>query len=591
MWTRVAISLLLVLPMIANAQCEQLVWSDEFDEPGINSDFWSYDIGDGCPNLCGWGNGELQWYSDSEDNVFTEDGNLILRALEDGNGGYTSGKIKTRDKVSFHSGRIEARIKMPIGQGLWPAFWLLPDHDRWGGWPLGGEIDISEMLGQDPNQTYGTIHFGASWPMNALSGESHFAWDPNFSEEFHVHAVEWDENEIRWYVDDELFSTKTGADLGGEPWRFNREFYVILNVAVGGFWPGYPTDDTEFPTQMEVDYVRVYQNPETSWIAGNDVTQVGSVTAYTVPMFQDAQYEWTCTGCESMTANDNQVQLEWTDADASVSCNIVLDGCSNLISKEVEVLGLECESMVLDREGVAHMHRTGHMGSLFISDNPAPNEVNDSPNCYIYARNGQEVYDVLSFVADFATDASQFTSGEYVLAMDVRSSAPVGTVINLNLENNQLANSAYPTGRHSVYSAATSVQDEWETIYFNFSFQPDAGTADDQINQLVVLFAPGSLTSDFYYFDNFRVVDADCLTVGVGHNNIEFTISPNPASDEINLNSNVPVEHVEIRNQLGQICLQSGKTRIINISHLRAGTYWIRVTTNKGLATQKLIKQ
>ncbi|MGB1031773.1 MAG: glycoside hydrolase family 16 protein, partial [Flavobacteriales bacterium] len=158
----------LLIGTSASSQCDVLVWEDNFDGTTLNTDFWNYDLGNGCPDLCGWGNNEPQIYTDDASNVKVEDGYLKLIGVHSPGGDpeYTSGKITTKNKITAHSGRFEARIKMPVGQGMWPAFWLLPNDKEYGRWPLSGEIDITEMVGYSPNTTHGTIHYGGSWPFN-----------------------------------------------------------------------------------------------------------------------------------------------------------------------------------------------------------------------------------------------------------------------------------------------------------------------------------------------------------------------------------------------------------------------------------------
>ena len=240
-----------------------LVWSDEFDGAQLDPEVWFFEEGDGSQyDIPGWGNGELQYYL--PDNASLEDGLLKIEAREESNGpfNYTSARINTRDRFAFRYGRIEARVKLPGGQGIWPAFWLLAQDSPYGGWAASGEIDIMEAVnlgGAGSNFVYGTIHYGGEAPANESTGERYFV-PTDATAEFHTYAVEWDATEIRWYVDDVLFAMQNmWSSTGGEfPAPFDVPFYVIFNVAVGGFFPGSPNDDTVFPVTMEVDWVRVY---------------------------------------------------------------------------------------------------------------------------------------------------------------------------------------------------------------------------------------------------------------------------------------------------------------------------------------------
>jgi beta-glucanase (GH16 family) len=240
-----------------------LVWADEFDDSQLDPENWFFETGDGSQyGIPGWGNNELQYYLPN--NASLENGLLTIEARAESSNGfdYTSARIHTRDRFAFRYGRIEARMRLPGGQGVWPAFWLLPQNDQYGGWAASGEIDIVEAVnlgGAGGNNIYGTIHYGGEWPNNVFSGEA-FLVPANATTEFHTYAIEWDANEIRWYVDDVLYAMRNSwLSTGGVfPAPFDQHFYILLNVAVGGNFPGNPDDSTTFPVRMEVDWLRVY---------------------------------------------------------------------------------------------------------------------------------------------------------------------------------------------------------------------------------------------------------------------------------------------------------------------------------------------
>jgi beta-glucanase (GH16 family) len=236
----------------------KLVWQDEFNGNSLNTANWTYDIGNGCPNLCGWGNNELEYYR--TENGWVSDGVLTLEARKENFQGfnYTSAKIHTQNKFSFKYGRVDIRAVLPKGQGIWPALWMLGKNINSVGWPASGEIDVMEMIGGQnrDNQVHGTIH----WDQNGTKadvGKSYTLPQGIFADEFHVFTLIWDDKEISWYVDDQQFFTTdiTPAALS----EFKQEFWLIFNVAVGGNWPGSPNATTQFPQRMRVDYVRVFQ--------------------------------------------------------------------------------------------------------------------------------------------------------------------------------------------------------------------------------------------------------------------------------------------------------------------------------------------
>lgn len=248
-----------VVPSLsAEEMCTEQVLHETFDGQQLDHSLWSYDIGDGCDiNLCGWGNGEQQFYH--AENVSLRDGHLVIRAdVDNESKRIQSGKITTRDKFAQRYGRFEARIKVPEGLGLWPAFWLMPDKQE-KSWPLEGEIDILERPGRDLvdlRTIIGAAHFGEIWP-----GNTHFAqfliMPQSWHQDFHRFAVDWTEGQIVWSVDGREFARLTENDVAPYAWPFNgKSFYVILNMAVGGTLGG-DVHPESFPAEMLVDYVKV----------------------------------------------------------------------------------------------------------------------------------------------------------------------------------------------------------------------------------------------------------------------------------------------------------------------------------------------
>jgi beta-glucanase (GH16 family) len=241
----------------------KLVWSDEFNKPGSpDSAKWNYDLGDGCPNVCGWGNNELQYYTRDQKNVRVENGLLIIEAHKESKGSksYTSTRIVSKGKGDWRYGRIEVRAKLPKGRGTWPAIWMLSTDWKYGGWPASGEIDIMEHVGFDPGVIHGTIHTEKynHIKQTQLEGKITVA---DCQDAFHVYAIEWTENTIRFFVDDKLYHTVTRNPKDDfNAWPFDQRFHLIMNIAVGGNWGGMQgVDETIWPQRMEVDYVRVYQ--------------------------------------------------------------------------------------------------------------------------------------------------------------------------------------------------------------------------------------------------------------------------------------------------------------------------------------------
>ena len=239
----------------------ELVWSDEFDGESLDQTKWNYEIGNGAG---GWGNNELQYYTNSTKNCFIEDGVLNIKAIKEnkGNSAYTSSRITTKGKGDYKYGRFEARMVIPQGRGIWPAFWMMPTNSVYGGWPSSGEIDIMEHVGYDPYKIHCTVHNDAGNGMNGQQKGGYKSFNTIY-EQYHVYAVEWFPDCMKFYVDDTLVFTYSPANRTQANWPYDQKFFMILNVAVGGNWGGVKgVDDSIFPQTLKVDYVRVYQAKE-----------------------------------------------------------------------------------------------------------------------------------------------------------------------------------------------------------------------------------------------------------------------------------------------------------------------------------------
>lgn len=250
----------------------ELVWSDEFDGTELDETKWEAQLGDGCPDLCGWGNNEQQVYR--AENAEVSGGFLRIIAREDiveADTIYTSARIRTKGMGDWTYGRFEIRAKLPQPQqGLWPAIWMLSTDEVYGSWPKSGEIDIMEAIGSEPGEIFGTLHYGDDIPNNLFTSESFEFVAGTYADDFFVYAIEWEAGEIRWYINNVLYATQNEWTTAGPPGEgsapfpapFDQDFHLLLNVAVGGNLPGQPDETTILPQQMEVDYVRVYERAE-----------------------------------------------------------------------------------------------------------------------------------------------------------------------------------------------------------------------------------------------------------------------------------------------------------------------------------------
>jgi beta-glucanase (GH16 family) len=240
----------------------KLVWSDEFDYEGLpNPDKWSYDVGDGCPDICGWGNNELEYYkANSLKNSRVGNGVLTIEAHKEGfkNKSFTSARLVSKHKGEWVHGKIEVRAKTASGLGTWSAVWMLPTNNEYGIWPKSGEIDIMEHVGYNPDTVFGTVHTSA---YNHITGTQvgGKVYIPDVDEEFHIYSIEWSADKIDFFIDNKKYFTFNNENKTFAEYPFDQTFHLIMNLAVGGNWGGrMGVDDSLFPQKMQVDYVRVY---------------------------------------------------------------------------------------------------------------------------------------------------------------------------------------------------------------------------------------------------------------------------------------------------------------------------------------------
>ncbi len=312
-----------------NAQsCYELVWSDEFNYTGIpDTTHWTLQTGTGSS---GWGNNELEYYTSRSENVRVEDSMLIIEAKEENYEGsdYTSARMITYyNDLDWKYGKIEARIKLPEGQGIWPAFWMLgSDYFEGTSWPGCGEIDIMEMIGGGEgmdDRVYGTAHWLDANSSYASSGGNYQLDDGIFADTFHVFSIEWDESAITWFVDGtQFYEVDITDDALSE---FQNDFFILLNVAVGGDWPGSPNSSTEFPQKMYVDYVRVYQLDETPEIAGiSEVIKAQKNVNFSLPESEDFTYQWLTSGEVEIVEGEgtHSITVNWGCSADTVKCSL-----------------------------------------------------------------------------------------------------------------------------------------------------------------------------------------------------------------------------------------------------------------------------
>ena len=587
-------------PIFLQAQ-EFLRWSDEFNGNSLDTNFWSYQIGNGCPNLCGWGNNELQFYK--QENVRVQNGILNIAAKKEtvGSNTYTSARIRTLNKVDFASGKIEVRARVPVGRGYWPAVWFLPSENHYGIWPLSGEIDLLEGKGQEPQTTHGTIHYGAYVPNNRYTGNTYTLSSGSFASDFHVYTLQWNENAIEWYVDDILYSTKTRVNTNPFWWPFDRNFHVIMNLAVGGNFLGYPDASTPDTASFQVDYIRVYQNLSQIFVSGPDaILRKDTNQIFYTQELPGASYLWEVPAGAIIRngANLARAKVDWGLRSDSIFVTITHQGKSKKIAKWVRALPDTCEGVIDNLENRRSIYWVGSTGTFAGGiTNPAKDSINSSNSVNRYYRNSAVSYDAMVLKAMSIKNATEFEGGNLLLKMKLYTTAPVGTEININFENRARAGQDYPIGRRCVLQAKTTRTRAWEELTFKLILRPDPNTLDGSIDQLVILLAPNTSTNDVYFFDDFSLEERPCkelqsATEEIEANNSGIHVYPNPITDQLQLDLPFEATTFELYDMHGKLVTTASKLPDLNnqLPNMTTGVYWLQVGNGMKQCRIKLVK-
>lgn len=567
------LAMILLSPFLrVQAQCNTLVWQDEFNGTTVDAAKWQSISGNGCPTLCGFGNAEAQRYDPNQATIVKEGTNsyLNIQAKYEPNAAfpqqpYSSAKLTTQGKYALKYGRVEARMKLSSGMGAWPAFWMLPAGQS--NWPFTGEIDIMEAKHRNPKSIDGTIHYdGGGYHYTGRSYTS----PTDLSTEFHIYAVEWGPNSIKWFIDGNLFHTATPATTVNGGWPFNdQQFYIILNLAVGSLGTPYTSVNGagvepipgDFPAKLQVDYVRVYDGSFANGVIGDaKVYQNETGKTYTLNAIAGASYNWTVPSGATITSGQgtNTINVNWGTTGGDVSAVASVSGCTATtyklaVTTEVPLPVEKVHEDFQSNRNVLYPLKTGVLTEAVA--NPSATGVNTSALVGKYVRNASELYDVLNIKNVTISNANDYVYGRKKLSFDIYTSAPVGTKISMQLENSLVTTAInYPSGRHSGYKATTTVQNKWETIEFEFEKVIDANTSALSINNVVFLFESNSNSGATYYFDNLLtkaapekpVIATDVLQNYDGINKIikgtttgTYSVVANPGSNSVNASANV----------------------------------------------------
>lgn len=486
-------------------QCQNLVWQDEFNGKRLDDKKWHIMLGDGCDyDICGWGNQELQYYQDG--NISVANGFLTITARKEKvkDKRYTSARIRTANMPhsgEWTFGRFEARIKIPEGDGVWPAFWMLPtDPDVQ--WPASGEIDIMEATGQAARIAFGTIHYGDSPSASRFTNQHVLSQPGSWSDDFHTYAVEWSPKQLRWYVDDFIYAVKTPQDLGNEKWWTfdNYPYHILLNLAVGGILGG-AVDDDIFPIDMQVDYVRVYDKGQVA-VQGPHIVAPGEVAEYRVigENGDKGQYRWEVPNGAKLIGSGAKVKVDFGSATHGTVKVLVKNTCGKH-RLEVPVFiepDHPVETVLDDFDRLRRLDIVYHTGKLEVKNKQL-----------VYQRKADALWDLIVAKTSAVPDVSPMLTGEKAFVMRMKNTDPdlVGKQILIQLEDLTVSTpDNYPRGRHSKFESHIAHADGWQTLRFRLADRKDAQTANTAINSIVILIDPGKTSGDTYLIDSIAVI-------------------------------------------------------------------------------------
>jgi beta-glucanase (GH16 family) len=545
------------------AQCWNLVWADEFEGTQLDLTKWSYQTGAG-----GWGNNEWQHYTNRTDNAQVSGGKLKIIAKQESynSSNYTSARLRTLNKGDFRYGRIEMLAKLPQTQGIWPAFWMMPTEAIYGSWPNSGEIDIMELLGHQPATTYGTLHTtpAAGGGASAYSTSSYTLPSGSFASGFHTFAIEWEPSAIRWYVDNTVFATKTPADLS--PWRFTELFHLILNIAVGGNWPGYPNHTTIFPQTMEIDYVRVYQRNEDLTIRGKSKIEVSETAQYSLPAILNATYYWTIPNGMSILSGQGSPQISISGTTSgSINCTVTTSCGSIVLTKNVTVSANMLENPSFEKNfdfWNNNFHNNSHtIANISISTNSPQHLLKKA--CATTHQLPTNTWDIQISQPNINLVAGQ----SYTLKFWASASAP-----NKKVSAAVIHAVTYSGFMNQTFNVGTSWQE------YEVTFTPN-NSATAMLN-----FDCGHSVATVC-FDNVFLGKTNLLSAvhTLAHSDNNWTIFPNPTNGNITIaqnSENPETRQLYLYNSVGQMVLNQtieNPTTELNLVRFPKGMYILKI--------------
>lgn len=572
-----------------------MVWWDEFNYSGApDTSKWGYDVGAG-----GWGNNEEQYYTNQLNNSFVENGNLHIEALKN-NDSWTSARLVTKNKGDWLYGRVEVRANIPSGRGTWPAIWMLPTDWEYGGWPSSGEIDIMEHVGYEPTTIYGTVHTEAyNHGLGTQRGDD--LQVPDAEQEFHLYAIEWDAGRISFFVDDSSYYTFWNLQLTYREWPFDKQFHLLLNIAIGGSWGGAMGIDPNLTqASMEIDYVRVYSKdtipPE---ISGPGLTQTGDTVIYNTYIYEDGEYQWVFPETTEIISGQgtNEITVVWGNSAGEVGVNVSIPG------KAFETSHLMVDVVIIPS------------GAAF---NIAPAEENDSL-LWVVENNSENLlqpilsagmleigYNVtnlsensrLVYRFEHPVVFSEYRVMEFYLKSD--GGNPPG---NMRIDLIDINDNVNPNELFQIVTFEEN--DQFHEFHKVFGIYPDENYRLDRVKEICIYInwgEAGVTGSGTVWIDSLRMVPWTGQVNAIPAVDEEwFSIFPNPAGERLNLRfdrrisgrGNLKIILYSVKGvPLFEFVLQGEVDRYtIPINTITPGIYIIKISSGNQSFTRVFVKQ
>ncbi len=564
-----------------NSLCNNILWNDEFDYSGApDTKKWGYDLGGG-----GWGNNELQTYTNSRDNSWVEDGKLFIKAIKKNNS-WTSARLVTKGKGDWLYGRIEVRAKVPAGTGIWSAIWMLPTDWEYGGWPKSGEIDIMEHVGYDVNRIYGTVHTEAfNHTLGTQQGSNILI--PTAYNEFHDYAVEWDQEKIKIFVDDKLYFTFNNQHKTYKEWPFDKREHLLLNIAIGGSWGGAQGIDPNISEAvMEIEHVRVYElKAEKPEVTGSGLVAPGKEVIYSAKYDYRYSYNWKFPDDVQIVSGQgtNEIKVKWGNSEGSVQVEM-LSPCDTLISDPFEV-------------------KTTSGNNTFVIDNFENEEIewkviSSLKNTITLLKDENDAIRVNFDIGNTNSNPSI----EYVFSSPINFSEYCKMVIGIKTEEGSspsniridLIDEKGFIDQGNLFNIDNPVKTGEFEVYGHIFGKGIASFKIDKIKKIKIIFNygdSGNKGTGYFIFNPIEMKIPSASSKSLIQN--DLVIYPNPVSDFLSI-ENTDGSIVTIYDNMGRMVLKNELkqrgTEKLNISFLKRGIYYLRISNGNETYKSEFIK-